>query len=362
MRSYPRAGAYYGLPFKGDMIVYARRASTILFNLLLSNEGDRPFLLPANICPIVPITFRKARRTFHLMDIDSLDLGLDRTACLDLLRQNPEDFAGVLYVRPYGALGDCSTFFHAIHAIRNDLLVIDDRCLCRPDPDGEGIDPAADVTLYSTGYGKPVDIGTGGFAHLVGGVPYRPQQLRFDASALQTITRRYKIALARRWPFVGPEEDWLDGDSPALAWAEYRERALEEDRRIESHRCRLNAIYAEELPRSLQLPSRFQQWRFQIRAPQSRRLLRRLRVAGLFASQHYAALGGGIFTDGRFPRAEALHRVIVNLFNDRYYDESQAIATARIVREHVAACSSGSVRERSKGASNPYGIGYGGEA
>jgi hypothetical protein len=327
------------------MIVRARRAATVLFNLLRSKPDERPFLLPANVCPIVPITFRKARRAFRLVDIDPLDLGLDRAACLDLLRQNPEGFAGVLYVRPYGALWDCSTFFRAIHAIQHDLLVIDDRCLCRPDLDGETIDPEADVTLYSTGHAKPVDLGMGGFAHLVSGVPYRAGMLRFDAGALATITRRYKIAIARRWPFVGGAEDWLDGSSPTISWGEYRERMLEEDRRVESHRCRLNAIYAEGLPRSLQLPSRFQQWRFQIRVPQPRRLLRHLRAAGLFASRHYAALAGGIFAEGCFPQAEALHRAIVNLFNDRYYDEARAVATARIVREHVAACGREPVRE-----------------
>jgi hypothetical protein len=307
----------------------------------------------------VPITFRKARRAFRLMDIDPLDLGLDRAACLDLLRQNPEDFAGVLYVRPYGALCDCSAFFNAIHAVRPNLLVIDDRCLCRPDPEGEGIDPEADVTLYSTGYGKPVDLGMGGFAHLANGVPYKAEMLRFDAGDLATLTRRYKIAIARQWPFVGGAEDWLDGGLPAIAWVEYRERMLEEDRRVEFHRRRLNAIYTEGLPQSLQLPSRFQQWRFQIRAPQPQRLLRRLRAAGLFASRHYAALGGGIFADERFPQAEALHRAVVNLFNDRYYNEAQAVATARIVREHVAACGREPIRERSGGASNQGGTAHG---
>ncbi len=320
------------------MIVCARRASAILFNLLRSSEDGRPFLLPANVCPMVPITFRKARRAFRLMDINPFDLGLDRVACLDLLRQAPEGFAGVIYVRPYGAIWDCSTFFRAIHAIRQDLIIIDDRCLCRPDPDGETIEPEADVTLYSTGHAKPVDLGMGGFAHLADGVPYRAGMLRFDAGALATITRRYKIAIARRWPFTGGEEDWLDGNLPAISWGEYRERMLEESRRVESHRCRLNAIYAEGLPRSLQLSSRFRQWRFQIFAPQPRRLLRRLRVAGLFASRHYAALGRGVFADEYFPQSEMIHRAIVNVFNDRYYDEGRAIATAQIVQEHAAAC------------------------
>ena len=59
------------------MIVFETRASAILYNLLLSLEDPRPFLLPANVCPIVPLTFRKAGRPFCFVDIGGPDLSLD---------------------------------------------------------------------------------------------------------------------------------------------------------------------------------------------------------------------------------------------------------------------------------------------
>jgi hypothetical protein len=61
----------------------------------------------------------------------------------------------------------------------------------------------------------------------------------------------------------------------------------------------------------------------------------RLFAAELFASRHYASLGG-IFCNERFPAAERLHRGIVNLFNDFYFDEEQARRTVDCVLRHLA--------------------------
>jgi len=52
-------------------IVQAPRASAILYHVLASREQKKPWLLPANICPIVPITFLKARVPFELVDISA---------------------------------------------------------------------------------------------------------------------------------------------------------------------------------------------------------------------------------------------------------------------------------------------------
>ncbi|MBL8253258.1 MAG: hypothetical protein JNJ76_06630, partial [Candidatus Competibacter sp.] len=162
-------------------LVQAQRAAAILYNVLRARRDARPFLLPAAICPIMPITFIKAHQPFQLLDCDPRDRGMDQAVCLEALRRSPTEFAGVLYVRPYGALADCSGFFRAIRTIRSDLLIVDDRCLCQPDSMGTSCDPSADVTLYSTGYGKLVDLGAGGFAHLAESVAYGIESLRFDA-------------------------------------------------------------------------------------------------------------------------------------------------------------------------------------
>ena len=58
-------------------IVQAPRASAILYNLLKSRENSEPWLLPANICPIVPITFFKAGVPIEFVDISVENLHMD---------------------------------------------------------------------------------------------------------------------------------------------------------------------------------------------------------------------------------------------------------------------------------------------
>jgi dTDP-4-amino-4,6-dideoxygalactose transaminase len=291
------------------MILFERRACGILYNLLLSREDRRPFLLPANTCPVVPLAFRQAGHPFFCVDIDPVELTMDPRRCLRAIEERPEDFGGILFVRTYGVEKDFSQFFRGIKEIQPDFLIIDDKCLCPPDCDGERLSPDADVTLFSTGRAKPVDLGFGGFARCREGVSYRP--------------------------FEG--ESWLDLSAPGLGWDAYRTAIQQALPRVEEHRRRLNAIYTSTLPEEIQLPARFQGWRFHILVPEPDRLVERLFAAGLFASRHYASLGG-IFCEERFPEAERLHRGIVNLFNDMYFDEERARRTVDCVLRHLAGC------------------------
>jgi hypothetical protein len=317
------------------MILFESRACAILYNLLRTLPGDLPFLLPANVCPVVPLTFRKAGRRFRLLDIDPEDLGMDRRRCLEILAEQPATWGGVIYVRPYGAeVEEVDGFFRALKELRTDLLVIDDRCLCPPDCDGERLASGADVTLFSTGRAKPVDIEFGGFAHCRDGVPYRRWEAPYCAAALDEVTRRYKEAIVRGIPCEGGEEPWLDLSAPALGWEDYRIAVRKAAVRAQQHRQRLNAIYAAVLPEEIQLPERFQSWRFHLLVPEPDRLVEQLFAAGLFASRHYASLGG-IFCEGRFPEAERLHQGIVNLFNDRYFDEDRARRARDLVLRHL---------------------------
>lgn len=317
------------------MTVFAPRASSILYNLLLSLEDQRPFLLPANVCPVVPLTFRKAGRRFSFVDIDESDLCMDPEQCLDRLRDGREGFAGVLYVRTYGVEADADSFFGAAKELRPDLLWIDDKCLCPPDCAGTHLSPYADATLFSTGRAKHVDLGFGGFAHLGKGVPYRRRNGRYVKADLEEIERDAKQAVALRVPFEGGAGDWLDLSEPALSWETHERSVLETLPGVDEHKRRLNAIYTSALPEEIRLPERFQRWRFNIAVPEPDRLVERLFAAGLFASRHYAPLEGS-FGEGRFPVAERLHGQVVNLFNDRYFDEELAERAAKIVLRHLA--------------------------
>ena len=312
------------------MILFEKRASGILHNLLRTRPGARPFLLPANVCPAVVLTFRKAGRDFRLLDIDRQDLGLDRRRCLEAVRERPDAWEGVIYVRPYGAvMKDVDDFFQALKRLRRDLLIVDDRCLCAPDCDGADLAPDADVTLFSTGRAKPVDLGFGGFAHCRDGIPYRRWEPPYSGDALVDVTRRCKEALAQRISCTAGGENWLELTPPDVGWQPYRLAVQDALPRAAVHRQHLNAIY-NTLPEEIRLPERFQHWRFHILVPEPDRVVEALFAAGLFASRHYASLGG-VFCAERFPEAERLHQRIVNLFNDRYFDPAQAARAVQVV-------------------------------
>lgn len=288
------------------MIVFAARACSILYGLLRGE--DRRFLIPANVCPIVPATFLEARRAFDLIDVAEPTLEMDPDACLERIRREPGKIGGVLFVRPYGSERDADPFFRRLREAQPDLLLIDDKCLCRPDCEGLGISSWVDATLFSTGYAKHVDVGYGGFAHLREGLPF---------------------------PLPGIREGWLDLRVPEVSWEEHRHLTLAELRRADEHKRRLNAVYSDLVPGEIQMASELQSWRFNIRLPEPDRLVESLFAAGLFASRHYASLGGS-FGEGRFPVAERLHGEVVNLFNDRYFDEERAERAARLVLRHLA--------------------------
>jgi hypothetical protein len=312
------------------VILFEKRASGILYNLLRTLPGTRPFLLPANVCPAVPLTFRKAGRDFRVIDIDGQDLGLDRRRCLEAVREQPDAWEGVIYVRPYGAVTeDVDDFFQALKGLRPDLLIVDDRCLCVPDCDGADLAPDADVTLFSTGRTKLVDLSFGGFAHCRDGIPYRRWESSYSDVALVEVTLRYKKALAQRTFCTSGKENWLQLSPPDVAWQSYRSAVEDALPRAAAHRRELNAIY-NTLPVEIRLPDRFQHWRFHILVPEPDRVVEALFAAGLFASRHYASLGG-VFCAERFPEAEWIHQRIVNLFNDRYFDPAQAARAVEVV-------------------------------
>src|SRR4029453_3610942 len=106
------------------------RASAVLYNILASQASELPWLIPANICPIVPITFFKARVPFEFVDISpmTLHMDLERVEALMKARQ----YGGVLYVPTYGEASTPVEFFARAKSIDPELLIIDDRCLCRP--------------------------------------------------------------------------------------------------------------------------------------------------------------------------------------------------------------------------------------
>jgi dTDP-4-amino-4,6-dideoxygalactose transaminase len=265
-------------------IIQASRASVILHRLLAGREQKHPWLLPANICPIVTETFMKAGVAFEFVDISKATLHMDLNQAEARLRRG--QFAGLLYAHTYGEPSTPETFFTLARSLHPEMLIVDDRCLCTPE---FAVSSTADMVLFSTGYAKIVDLSFGGYALVQGHI---------------------------RLPETNAE---LPG------WEVYRcqiEANLESSR---AQRAALNDIYASRLPAEIQLPCEFQQWRFNIRVRNQSAVMREIFDNGLFASSHYAALG-------QAPEAESLASEVINLFNDHHFDAQKAERICEIVQ------------------------------
>lgn len=313
-------------------IVQAPRASAILYSLLVNRRDKSPWLLPANICPIVPITFLKAEVPFQFVDISPETLHMDLDQVEDLLKNGK--IGGLLYAHTYGEVSTPNEFFGSVKSLFPDLMVIDDRCLCIPDLELDPINKA-DIQLYSTGYAKIVDLNFGGYAFLSDAIDYQSAHLAFDPVQYEALEKAYKAAVSQRQKFVYQDSDWLETDAAVPVWNEY---CMQIERSLAGsleHRASLNHVYAGMLPVDIQLPAAFQTWRFNIRVRDKQRILDAIFSSGLFASSHYASLAG-IMEDGKAPQAESLERSIINLFNDHYFGLDQAEKVCRIILENLA--------------------------
>jgi len=108
-------------------LVQTPRASAILYNLLRSQASNHPWLLPANICPIVPITFYKAGVPIEFVDISAETLQMDLEQAEWRLDRGP--YVGVLYAHTYGEPSTPNEFFQRVKSRNPDLIAVDDCCL-----------------------------------------------------------------------------------------------------------------------------------------------------------------------------------------------------------------------------------------
>lgn len=306
-------------------IVQAPRASAILYRLLVGQQETRTWLLPANICPIVPITFMKARVPFELVDISAATLHMDLEQTEALIRKR--EVGGLLYAHTYGDPFTPNDFFQYAKSINSDLVIVDDRCLCIPEFD---VTSFADVILYSTGYAKIVELGFGGYAYLRDELVCQPISLVYKLEHYLELEKSYKNAIQSGVQFIYTDSDWLETDSIPPEWGEYRRQVEGALHPSLAHRADINNIYTSYLPEEMHLPQNFQTWRFNVRLQNKERIMKTIFDAGLFASSHYASLAG-IMSNGRAPVAERLANEVINLFNDHHFDEQRAKQVCEII-------------------------------
>lgn len=306
-------------------IIQAPRASAILYNLLTSRKHAKPWLMPANICPIVPVTFMKARVPFEFVDISAGTLHMDLDQAGALVKRR--EYGGLLYAHTYGDESTPEEFSELAKFTDPDLVVVDDRCLCAP---GFENSSPADVVLFSTGYAKIVEMNFGGYAILNDQIEYQPVPLDFDPASHEELEQAYKSAVRSRSLFEYRDTDWLQTEGDLPDWDSYRHQVEEGLASSVAHRRVINEIYSSHLPGEIQLPPDYQRWRFNIRVKDKAKVLKAIFDERLFASSHYASLAG-IMSDGDAPVAEALADEVINLFNDHHFTAEMAGRVCEVI-------------------------------
>lgn len=269
------------------------RASRILYNLLSSNTYERPFLIPANVCEVIPQVFSEAQVKIEYADIDSNHYCLDFNHLLYRLRE----YSGALFVHTYGIEYCDEVLFSRIKNSNPHFIIIDDRCLCTPNL--EYPQTNADICLYSVGEKKQVDMGRGGFAYL-------QESLNYERCGLKS-------------------ESFMDDSFWAFEYDTIQKKTYESLQQ----RILINSIYETYLPKDIQFSGDFQNWRFNIFVKDKQRVLNALFNKGLFASSHYRPLVDNC------PNANTLHNHVINLFNDFHYSEEMALETCRIINDII---------------------------
>jgi hypothetical protein len=316
------------------MVLFEYRASIILYNFLKSLNTTNVFLIPANVCPIVLVTYIKAKIKYELVDIDDKTLCLDESVVINRIKRHPKKYSGVHFVHTFGLEDSFERFFKEIKDINCKLIVIDDKCLTVPD----FVEPKttyADLILFSTGYSKYVDIGWGGYGFVKeSGIIYKRNILRYNKYDLERLTKELNLCLKNKSRFKYKDSNWLGDTSFTYDFNEYKKCVNSELIKITKRKEIINSIYKRMLPKNIQMGDKYSIWRFNILIKNKTILLEKIFSAGYFASSHYAPLAN-IFSSSKAPIARKLHGNVVNLFNDFRCDDKMALAICEIITKHI---------------------------
>lgn len=300
------------------MQVTSQRASAILYYYLSSNHFDKPFLLPANVCPVVPLSFMKAGVGFEFIDIDESH-AMSIPECLDKIKEGK--YCGLVFVHAYGKKYDNKDFYCDAKKIDSNLCIIDDCCLCIPEI-VDFLPENVDLCLYSTGYAKYIELSYGAYACFRG--EYQIVDYKYDMVDEQKHSAYLKKCLGENDRYILPADyPWLDASNLKMTDEEYFciiERKLP---KVTAEKEKINKIYRNLLPKSIQMGDDFQNWRFMIVVENQQRVLDAIFKAGLFAGTNFPSVSY-MFKGASSPVAETEANHIINLFNDFRVKEEQA--------------------------------------
>lgn len=284
------------------MILFEDRASTVLYEVLTNLTLSRKFLLPLNICPIVPDTFKKANIEFEFIDINLETLCMDEELVLERIK-NDKEIGGVLFVKTFGIELNCEEFFKEIKFIDKNIFIINDMCPSIQEFDYDINNSYSDLTLFSSGYSKYIDIGYGGYGFI------------------------------KNDSFINIFKD----KSNSSEFLEYKNNILTQIPIMKKHKEKLNSIYMNNLPKEIHLGEKFNNWRFSILLKNKEKILEEIfKIDGLFASSHYPQIDYDyVKNPTKNSNAKKIHDNIINLFNDFRFNTEKAYQVVDIINNNL---------------------------
>lgn len=281
------------------------KASAILYNFLVAKKIQGHFILPVNICPVVESVFIAAGITVDFADICPYNLCIDEQQLFDLLSR--KKYTGVLLNHTYGVEVSFEELVKKLKS-KYDIVVIEDKCLCLPDLKANN---AVDLTLFSTGYSKFIELKYGGGIGITN-APFNKDAL---TGQIVKLSNNIEIVLNK---FNVSFHDYIS-DIENL-----KEKTL-------THKSEINEIY-KNLLTAESLKSDFNNWRFNILVENKKQIIDKIFKEGLFASSHYSPL---INDPSKFPNAVYLYEHVINLFNDFYFNKDMALKITSIINSLI---------------------------
>ena len=305
-------------------IVTGARASTVLYNWLLSNNIRTKVLIPCNICESVPASYMKAGCEVLFCDISKTDWGMDLESVEAIIK---EKNIGLLhYNHTYGRVSDGDTdFINEIRKLFPNILIVDDKCLSVPTLSNT---LNCDLTMYSTGYSKYLYINGGGYGCMSEKYNYTNFIKKYSPECEDSFDKHIKSCHASHTPVDMSImlSDWIPYD---FSDGDYFERMFLQKAKTDVHKKIINEIYSV-IPGSF--PMEYNNWRYNLFLENAEECRKLLFENGLFCSYHYMSLGNGYFSPEKTPNANYLEKHVINLFNDFCYTNEQAKKTAELLK------------------------------
>ena len=317
--------------------ITANRASTILYNFILSNDKVKgTWLIPTNVCHFVPATILKAGAKIEILDISEKDLCINQDQVTSRLMNNKKKYSGIIYVRSYGVDNNAADFFSKIKKIKSNLLLVDDKCLGIPSFDKK-INLLVDLELFSTGYSKYIDLGYGGFAKLNSKCNYDKIRLKYSKKDEDTFSEYFKNIVYNNTK-VDQQElveivnlNWLNSKE-IINKKTYFTEVKAAIKKTKVNKAAINNVYKKALINDVNFKESSANWRYNILVNKRDEILKNLAAQGLFASKHYYPLSK-IFEANETPIWNFIYNKILNLFNDFRYTINQAKKTTAIINK-----------------------------